>query len=231
VDSRNHTIRKITPAGNVTTFAGFPGSPGTADGTGSCARFYSPFGITVDGSGNLYVADTSNSLIRKVTSAGVVTTIAGVPRVDGTADGFGPSAKFNGPWSLVEDGHGNLYVTDCFNFTVRKVTTAGQVTTIAGFPLATGSADGVGPAARFNYPEGIALDGLGGLYVSDCFSHTIRKVHFSGAVSTLLGSSGVLGGDDGTGSMARFNNPRAITVNGGLIYIVDTANQTIRVVQ
>ena len=124
-DSSNHTIRKITPAGVVTTLAGTAGSWGSADGTGADARFYYPEGVAVDGDGNVYVADTSNLTIRKITPAGVVTTWAGAATESGFVDGIGRAAFFDSPSGVAVDGDGNVYVADTSNHAIRKVTPAG----------------------------------------------------------------------------------------------------------
>ena len=202
-DLYNHTIRKISPSGVVTTLAGLAGSNGSADGTGSGARFYYPRGVAVDGSGNVYVADYANHTIRKVTSSGVVTTLAGLAGSFGSADGTGSEARFYTPSGVAVDGSGNVFVGDYANHTIRKVTSSGVVTTLAGLVGSVGSADGTGDAARFFYPMGVAVDGSGNVYVADEFHHTIRKVTSSGAVMTLAGLAGSSGSADGTGSGAR----------------------------
>ncbi len=226
-DSGNSTIRRMsTVTGEVTTLAGSPGSSGTADGTGSAARFNGPGGIATDGL-SLYVTDMGNHTIRKVTFAGVVTTLAGVPASSGHQDGF--AARFNYPYDVaVGPDLAYLYVADTCNHTIRKVRIAdGQVTTLAGFAEDCGSADG-GPAARFCYPVGVAAD-LTHLYVSDNENHTIRKVSIStAAVTTLAGTAGEYGTADGTGSAARFHQPWGVAVDGTDLYVVDYSNQTIR---
>jgi hypothetical protein len=173
-DAGNDLIRKITSAGVVTTLAG-SGSAGSADGTGTAASFDGPSGVAVDGSGNVYVADAGNNLIRKITSAGVVTTLAGRTS-RGSTDGTGTAASFWSPRGVAVDGSGNVYVGDYTNSLIRKITSAGVVTTLAGSVLTVGSADGTGKAALFNYPSGVALDGSGNLYVADSYNHEIRKV-------------------------------------------------------
>jgi sugar lactone lactonase YvrE len=184
-DTLNDTIRRITPDGVVTTLAGQAGSLGNADGVGSAARFDGPQGLALDGAGNLYVADSDNLAIRKLTlSSGAVTKVAGWDRATlGFAPNDGPVARaqFNFPCGVAVDGAGNLYVADTDNHTIRQITPAGIVTTIAGLPGTFGSADGVGAAARFNYPSGIAVDDAGNLYIADTNNHTIRLAYFAAA--------------------------------------------------
>ena len=228
-DEYNYTIRKVTPAGMVTTLAGLAGNPGSADGTGSAARFNQPFGVTVDNAGNVYVADTSNNTIRKVTPEGVVTTLAGLAGNSGSADGTGSAARFNRPFGVAVDNAGNLYVADTSNSTIRKVTPEGVVTTLAGLASNLGSADGTGSNARFNNPHGgIAVDSAGNVYVADGNS-TIRKVTPEGVVTTLAGLAGNQGSADGTGSAARFSNPYGLAVDStGNLYVGDSSSPTIR---
>jgi len=184
-DLNNHTLRKMTD-GVVNTLAGLAGSPGSADGTGSAARFFSPFGVAVDSAGIVYVSDAYNHTIRKVTPAGVVTTLAGLAGTSGFADGTGSAARFHNPGLLAVDGAGNVYLPDRNNFAIRKVTPAGVVTTLAGLPGTSGCADGTGSAALFYYPMGLAVDGAGNVYVGDTQNHTIRI----GYQAALIGSSG-----------------------------------------
>jgi hypothetical protein len=228
-DSNNHTIRKVTPSGVVTTLAGSAGQIGSADGTGSAARFYNPWGVAVDGTGNVYVADSYNSTVRKVTPAGVVTTLAGSAGLYGSADGTGAAARFSYPLGVSVDGSGNVYVADMYNSTIRKVTPAGVVTTLAGSAALTGSADGTGSTARFNQPYGVTVDGAGNVYVADTSNFTIRKVTPAGVVTTLAGSVGQPGSIDGTGSAARFYGSLGVTADGpGNVYVADQGNNTIR---
>lgn len=227
-DSANNTIRKVTAAGTVSTFAGTAGSQGSADGTGSAARFTEPFGVAVDTSGNLYVADTSNNRIRKITAAGVVTTLAGGSG-QGSTDGTGTAARFNEPRGVAVDGSGNVYVADYQNHTLRKITPAGVVSTLAGSAGASGSSDGTGSAARFKSLQGVAVDTAGNVYVADTANRTIRKVTAAGVVTTLAGTAEQSGSTDGSGAVARFSEPRGITVDStGTLYVADYTAHTLR---
>lgn len=230
-DSNNSTIRKVTPAGVVTTFAGLAENTGSANGTGSAARFNAPQGVAVDGSGNILVADTYNHTIRMITPAGAVTTLAGSPGVSGTADGTGSAARFNLPSGVAAGGNGNVYVADTWNHTIRMITSGGAVTTLAGTAGVSNTDDGNGSAARFNMPFGLTVDAAGNVYVADSYNHAIRKIAPNGAVTTFVGMAGVLGSADGTGSAARFYFPRGVAADGnGKLYVADTTNETIRLV-
>ena len=225
------TIRKIvTSTGAVTTLAGTVSMSGSVDGTGAAARFDYPIGIAADRTGNLYVADQQNWTIRRIVmSTGAVTTLAGTAGMAGTADGTGAAARFYGPTGVVADGSGNLYTTDYS--TIRKIViSTGAVTTLAGMAGTTGSADGIGTAARFNNPSGVATDDAGNLYVVDASNYTIRKVvTSSGAVSTIAGMAGMSGNVDGVGTAARFSLPEGLAADGaGNLYVADTINQAIR---
>src|SRR6185436_8320837 len=170
-----NTIRKVTATGVVTTLAGTAGMSGSADGTGAAARFGGLAGVTVDSAGNVYIADANNHTIRKVTVAGVVTTLAGNAGLWGSADGTGATARFFSPSGIAVDSAGNVYVADSLSHTIRKVTATGVVTTLAGTAGASGSADDSGAGARFFWPSGVAVDSGGNVYVADRGNHTIRK--------------------------------------------------------
>ncbi len=184
-DAQNHTIRKVTAAGVVTTFAGSAGAAGYADGNGSAARFNYPTGIAVDASNNVYVSDTTNNLLRKITPDGTVTTIAGLVGVAGSSDGVGSQALFNAPGGLAVDAVGNIYLADTGNSTIRKITPAGDVTTIAGLPGVAGNKDGTGSDAWFNQPKALTVNVDGNLYVADTGNAEIRQVRPSGVVTSM----------------------------------------------
>jgi sugar lactone lactonase YvrE len=252
-DTGNNTIRKITPAGVVTTLAGTPGTGGSADGLGMFAQFSRPAGVAVDQSGNVFVADMNNNTIRRITPAGAVTTLAGTPGSysGGSADGTGADAQFSHPIAVAVDTNGNVYVADTGtadglsffgNYDIRKITSAGVVTTLAGAPYSgtapifpdqtplVTSADGVGAAARFGFPSGVAVDASGTVYVADSTNSTIRKVTAAGAVTTLGGTAGVTGAHDGAGAAAQFNAPSGVAVDSrGNLFVADTTNNLIRV--
>ena len=228
-DQVNHAIRKITPEGVVTTFAGLPGTSGSTDGLGTAARFYRPSGLALDAMNNLYVADKNNHILRKISPTGIVSTFAGLAGAAGSADGAGSVARFHNPAGVALDGSGNLYVSDSGNHSIRMVTPAGVVTTVAGKPFAPGSADGVGTAARFRVPAGVVVDGNGNVYVSDGANHTIRKIAPGGVVTTLAGAPGAAGAADGVSSSARFNRPAELALDSsGNLYVSDMHNHMVR---
>ncbi|HEY6454246.1 MAG TPA: SMP-30/gluconolactonase/LRE family protein [Steroidobacteraceae bacterium] len=236
-DSYNNLIRKVTtPGAVVTTFAGNIGGRGYADGSGGpggTARFYDPHNIVSDGTGNVFVADYGNNVIRKIAADRSVTTIAGTPGVAGSADGSGSAAGFDQPYGMVVDSRGNLYVADAANNTIRMITPAGVVSTIAGTAGVTGSVDGTGPAAQFYNPRGLAIDATDTLYVTDYGNNTIRRITTPGAVvTTLAGTAGTTGAADGAGPAAQFWGPNGIAANlsTGNLYVADRYNNTIRMI-
>ena len=201
---------------------GNPGGSGSGDGSG--ARFNYPNSVAVDAGGTVYVADSGNNTIRKITPGGVVSTLAGMPGVSGTADGTGASAQFNFPCGIAVDASGNVYVADTFNQTIRKVTSGGVVTTLSGSASTIGSSDGTASAAHFNFPGGIAVDSSGNVYVADTNNHSIRKEAWT-VVTTLAGSAFKPGI---SGYSPFLNNPTGIAVDaGGTIYMTDTRNHMI----
>jgi sugar lactone lactonase YvrE len=227
-DTANHTIRKIVIAtGAVTTLAGTAGvAPGTTDGTGSAARFNRPVGITTDGT-NLFVGDSSNNSIRKIViSTGVVTTLAGsTAGLSGSTDATGTAARFSSPQGISTDNI-NLFVSDTFNQTVRKIViSTGVVTTFAGTKSAVGTTDGIGAVARFYSPRGLAVVGSA-IYLADGQNYTIRKIDIATAEVSSL--AGVNYGIDGTGAAANFTRPSGVTTDGTNLYVADTNNNTLR---
>jgi len=230
-DENNHRIRKITPADRiedrvVSTLAGI--TRGFADGTGNTAQFNRPYGVAVDSSGTVYVADANNHRIRKITSAGMVNTLAGSRR--GFEDGAGTEARFDAPVGVAVDSSGTVYVADSGNNRIRKITPADRiedrvVSTLAG--STEGFADGTGTTAQFNYPFGVAVDSSGTVYVADAINNRIRKITPAGVVSTLAGSTE--GHVDGTGDAAQFYLPFGVAVDSsGTVYVADQRNHRIR---
>lgn len=208
---------------------GSGGGSGRSDGTGTNARFNRPQGNAIDSAGNVYVADWYNQIIRKITPAGIVTTLAGTYGVTGATDGTGVAAQFCHPLALAIDKSGFLYVTDSCNETIRKISPLGVVSTLAGKAGEVGSADGTGAQARFGMLSGISIDASGTLYVSDFGNSTIRKVSPDGVVTTFAGRAGVSGYADGTSSAAMFFGPNGIAIDGqGIVYVTDSYNQLVR---
>jgi len=228
--SANAAIRKITSAGVVTIFAGSSsGVSGNTDGTGTSARFMTPIGIAIDSSDNLYVADAGNNNIRKITSLGVVTTLAGPISgfASGSTNGTGSGASFSAPNFLAFDSSGNLYVTDMSNNMIRKVTSAGVVTTFAG-STTSGSADGTGTSATFYFPSGVVIDSSDNLYVAEQGNNLIRKITSAGVVTTIIGTT-TSGSANGVGTAATLYGPQGIAKDSsGNLYIADYSNNLIR---
>ncbi|MDM0021918.1 NHL repeat-containing protein [Variovorax saccharolyticus] len=224
-DTATNLVRKISPAGDVTTFAG--GSSGTSqDGNGTAASFSGLSGLALDPTGNAYAAEFGGNRIRKITPAADVTTLAGNGSI-GSLDGHGSSATFNTPSSVATDVDGNIYVLEFIGAVVRKVTPAGNVTTLAGSGIA-GFADGTGAAVSFGQAYGIATDAVGNVYVADSSNNRIRKITPGGVVTTLAGS-GQIGATDGAGSSASFSMPGGLTVDSdGNVYVADTGNSLLR---
>lgn len=228
-DAANHVIRRISPHGSVSLVAGRPTVAGFENGNGLQAMFNSPEGIVAGFSGDLFVADTMNHVIRHVDASGNVTTFAGAPQSPGWHDGRGAEVQFSSPVGITIDSRGYLYVTDYANHCVREISPDGTVRTLAGAPKQSGNADGFYDVARFTFPFGIVMTPHGDLLVSDSGNHTIRLVTIRGIVSTLFGASGQSGSADGRGRSSRFSRPTGIAVDpAGTVYVADTDNSTIR---
>lgn len=224
------TIRKVTPQAVVTTLAGNAGAAGSADGIGGYARFNDPTRLVVDDNGYLFITDTGNSTIRRVSPDGAVITLAGRAGECGSADGGPVTARFCGPQGIARDQHGNLFVTDTINNTVRRIDTNGNVTTIAGSPGVCGSADGFGGSARFCHPRDIAVDAQGNLFVADTANSTIRWITPKGEVVTVGGRPNECGAVDGGSAGSRFCEPGGIKLDPATndLYVADGGNATIR---
>lgn len=225
-DTYNHRIRKIAPNGDVTTLAG-SGSQGFLDATGTAAQFAHPHSVVVDAAGNVYVTDTGNARIRKVSPAGVVTTFAGSS--SGYVDGTGVGAQFDSPKGLTIDASGTLYVADERNSRIRKTTPAGVVTTLAGSGV-EGFADGPSATAQFDWPTDVAVDNSGSVLVIDGENSRVRKVSPTGTVTTLAGS-GVTGYLDGPAATAQFSEMVGIAADSyGNAYVTEHTTQRVRLI-
>ncbi len=228
-DLGNRRIRKVDAAGAISTVAG-DGTPGFGGdgGPATAAQLSGPYGVALDGAGNLYIADRNNHRIRKVDAAGVISTVAG----DGTY-GFGGdggpavAAQLDTPYGVAVDGAGNLYIADRLNHRIRKVDSAGAISTVAGGgPIGDG---GAAVAAQLYSPRGVAPDGAGNLYIADSFNNRIRKVDAAGVISTVAGAgTRGYGGDGGAATEAQLG-PRGVALDGaGNLYIADASNRRIR---
>jgi sugar lactone lactonase YvrE len=228
-DTGNRSVRALAASGVVTTVAGLGSGAGMDDGAGARARFDRPYGLAFDGTGALMVSDGGNQTIRRVLSGGLVTTSAGTAGETGGADGAGARARFYEPAGLARDASGNILVADCLNHVIRKISAAGQVSTLAGLAGEAGSADGQGAAARFSSPSGLAMDSSGNIFVADTGNHTIRRITPGGVVTTFAGSAGQSGASSGTGTAARFAYPVALAFDkAGNLLVADAANSVIR---
>jgi len=231
VDTDNRRIRTITPSGAVSTLAG-SGTTGYLDGPGTTARFNAPRGIAVNEDGTVYVADTYNHRIRKITPTGDVSTLAGSGAI-GSADGQGLAAQFYRPHDIVVDKSGYLYVTDSYNDLIRKISPSGLVETVAG-SMPGGYVNGQASVAKFDHPTGITIDSEGTLFVTDSFNNCLRMITRDGAVSTLVGSpdEASYGTADGIGSQAQFMDMYYIAADDkGALYVADADAHRIRKIE
>eukprot|EP00976_Prorocentrum_cordatum_P106651 1194495-Prorocentrum_minimum.AAC.4 len=226
-DFGNNCIRRISPQGVVSTLAG-TGEWGHRDGAGTAAQFRNPSGVAVDWEGNVYVADSDNHRIRKISPQGLVSTLAGIGTA-GHRDGAGTAAQFRNPSGVAVDWEGNVYVADFNNHRIRRISPQGLVSTLAGTGI-PGYRDGKGNAAQFHRPWGVAVDGDDNVIVADMSNHRIRKISPQGVVSTLAGT-GERGHRNGDDSAAQFNSPAGVAVDGeGNVIVADHGNHRIRVV-
>lgn len=210
------------------TLAGYPGSTGSNDGPGVQARFSNPSGIVVDSAGVIYVANSGNHVIRTISPAGMVSTLAGHAGIAGWRDGAATNTLFNNPIGLALAPDGTLYVADLYNHVVRQISPTGVVRTIAGRHEVSGYQDGLGTNAMFSYPKGLALDTNGNLYVADSGT-VIRKINPLGMVSTFAGRANVSGYQDGQGTNAQFSGVSGLALDSkGNLYAADQWNNVIR---
>jgi sugar lactone lactonase YvrE len=237
-DTGNDTIRviapdpasnnAITPNSVVSTLAGSPGQPGYADGQGANALFNAPIGLAVSSSGTIYIGDSQNHVIRQMTPSGTVSLYAGTPGKPGFQNGAAGSALFNQPNGLALKADGTLLVADYGNSSIRSISPAGQVATLAGQDT-HGFADGAPSSALFYWPVSIAVDATGVVWVADTSNHVIRKISADGSVLTIAGAGGTAGNLDGTGTAALFDFPCGIAVlPSGDLLVADTDNHYLR---
>ena len=232
-DTYNNCIRTISPAGVVSTWAGAAGK-GLQDGSVAAAKFWQPTGLALDQQGALYVADSNNQRIRKITAQGVVSTLAGsgpsqVQNAgENFADGPAGTALFYYPSGVAVDGQGTVYVADYQNNRIRKITAQGVVSTVAG--STGGYTDGDAAQAKFLYPTGVAVDAGGVLYVTDYGNGCLRRISPAGQVSLFAGSKTTLGYADGPAAASLFSRSvgLAVTTSATAVYVADTNSHRIR---
>ncbi|MES2701743.1 MAG: T9SS type A sorting domain-containing protein [Bacteroidota bacterium] len=232
-DNGSHVIRKVSPAGVITTYAGNSTQGYSGDGgAATAAKLNTPMGIVADGAGNLYIADQHNHAIRKVSPSGIISTIAGngTPGYSGDG-GAAAGALLAGPNAMAIDGAGNIYVAEAGNSIVRKISAAGTISTVAGNGTAGFSGDGgAATAATLNIPMGVAVDAAGNIYIADNMNHRIRKVNPAGTISTIAGTGASgFSGDGAAASAAQVSYPEGILADAaGNVYVGDYANNRIR---
>ena len=217
----------LAQSDRISTLTGLA-APGFQDGPRPEARFRWPASLAVDADGNVFVADSGNHVIRKITALGATSTFAGAPGLRGSTDGTGTNASFNLPQGLAIDSAGTVYVADSGNHVIRKITSAAVVSTLAGIPGDSGNADGLALTAQFSNPSALAVDGATNVFVADTGNHLIRKISNDGIVSTVAGRVGVPGAIDSTNRVARFRSPGGISVINGDIFVADSGNHIIR---
>ncbi len=233
---RTSIVRKISPDGTVSVLAGKAMELGDTDAKGAAARFSRPHGLVAVGDSVMYVCDMKNFTIRKVLYDGTVTTFAGISGEEGSLDGYRTKSTFSQTEAIAVNSKGDLFVADSYNFTIRKISANGMVSTLAGVAKKPGYADGTGADALFNKPLGIAIDGNDNIYIADCDydgegggNCLIRKITPGGKVTTFAGIPKSPGHKDGNRKKAQFDRPVGITVTSdGIIYLADTEADLIR---
>ncbi len=231
-DTGNDVIREVTPDGNINTIAGSNVEGYSGDGgAATSADLDQPRGISLDSNGNLYIAEFGDSRIRKI-SKGTISTIAGTGTEGFSGDGSqAAKAQLANLWSIAVDAGGNIYVADGSNFRIRKISTDGTISTIAGDGLVSYSGDGGQAAkAQLNGPQGLAMDTPGNLYLTDTQNNVVREISASGVIATIAGN-GIAGfsGDGGQAAAAQLSKPQGVAVDAaGNIYIADTLNNRVR---
>jgi sugar lactone lactonase YvrE len=230
-DFLNSRVRKVTPDGVISTVVG-GGTQGLGDGgPATSAELWGPYGVAVDIGGNLFIADLGNYLVRKVTPAGVISTVAGNGTQGYSGDG-GPatSAQLYNPYDVAVDIGGNLFIADSGNNCIRKVTPGGIINTVAGNGTYGFSGDG-GPAtsAQLHYPQGVAVDTAGNLFIADLYNNRVRKMTPVGVISTVVGGGTQGLGDGGPATSVKLNGPYDVAVDAaGNLFIADSQNERIR---
>jgi sugar lactone lactonase YvrE len=227
-------VRRIDPAGIITTVAGSGRGEFSGDGGPATKAGITPVAVALDPAGNLYITDSENHRVRKVSAGGIITTVAGGGRpADGVGDG-GPatSARLTQPSGIALDGRGNLYFAEYSGHRVRMVTPAGTITTVAGTGKAGYAGDGGSAvAAQLNHPLGVAVDGAGHLYISDSLNHRVRMVGPDGVIRTVVGGGSPADslGDAGLATQARLDTPSELALDGaGNLFIADNGHRRIR---
>lgn len=230
-DTYNHVICKISEDGDIEVYAGKIGVSGYNNGSRLDATFNKPRGITIDSNNNLFIADSSNNIIRRIDVNGIVTTLAGTAGVKGQNDGNGINSFFNNPIGITISKDNVIYIADTGNCLIRKITTNLDVITIAGKYMIGKSdfADGLGPNARFSYPYGITIDDNNNLYIADTLNHSVRMITPDSNVSTVAGTN-IIGNTNGPSKEARFNDPTGIKVYKNNIYITDKHNNSVKLI-
>jgi sugar lactone lactonase YvrE len=231
-DRRNNRVRKINPQGTVVTIAGIDESGfGGDNGPATDAQLNNPCGIATDGYGNVYIADKNNNRIRKITGAGIISTLAGTGEAGyGGDDGPAIAGQLNAPTGIATDLNGNIYIADAGNNRIRKISADGIITTIAGTGVAGYNNDTIATAAQLNAPNGVATDTAGNVYIADTWNYRIRKVTPAGIIRTMAGDGNAGYNDDGKASTAaQLNMPTGVAADrAGNIYIADEGNNRIR---